>query len=220
MSLTTRCTLSHRSRPAQSPKGCVLLTNERVVWTAADPHVVFQEHGALGIPLHCVADAKEAGGGWFGGGWASPFKITFAVHPLYANAQPPVDFTLSFHGGREDRDTVFRELTRVLRDKPWQAAPPVADPVVLAAADPVAVPGGPAAPPHFEPTSALPPPPPVDQDTDGIFVILPHSSNGLGGQIAAEAAAAAAGTSQPSACPPRCGFDYDFSLEHAAIASR
>ena len=188
-------------------KGCVLLTNERVVWTAADPHVVFQEHGALGIPLHCVADAKESGGGWFGGGWASPFKITFSVQPLYANAQPPEEFTLSFHGGKEDRDSVFRELTRVLREKPWQSAPPVAAP---AAAVPAAEPPLAAPPPYTEPA---PPPPPVD--TDGIFVTLPHSSIGLGGGAAADA-----GGARPL-CPPRSRFDYDFTVEERAIiASR
>lgn len=197
---------TRRSRPAQGLKGCVLLTNERVVWTAADPHVVFQEHGALGIPLHCVADAQEGGGGWFGGGWSSAFKITFNVQPLYANAQPPEEFTISFHGGKEDRDPVFRELTRVLREKPWQSASPVVAP---AAAVPAAVPAPATPAPYTEP--ALPPPPPPPVDTDGIFVVLPHYSIGLGGRMAADGG---------PPCPSRCGFDYDFSLERSTIASR
>ena len=122
---------------------------------------------------------------------------------MYENAQPPEKFILTFHrGGREDRDRFFGELARILREKPWQPAPvvnaPVAAPQVLAPAPTVA------AVKRVEPSRP-------DPDADGIFVILPGSE---GGRLAGGAAA----TSEPVP-PARCGFDYDFLIEHKYAGS-
>ena len=109
---------------------------------------------------------------------------------MYENSQAPEKFTLTFHrGGKEERDRVFRELTRVLREKTWQPAPvvsvPVAAPQIVAPA-PAPAPAGP------------------DPDADGIFVILPGSEARSHGGAAATSGLVA---------PTRCGFDYDFAIE-------
>ena len=204
--------------------------------------MVYEEHGKLGIPLYCVCDPKEEGGGaprpprrrqppvlrrsalhvdaprltllllcvcclsrpagcvgW--GLWADPCKITFTIKPMYENSQQPEKITLSF-GGKEDRDRVFRLLTRALHDKPWQPAPAVGVP---AAAPPVQRAAPVAATP---PAVAEPAPPPADPD--GIFVVLPHAAEGpLGGGEAATV----------PVCPPRCGFEYDFTVERKYVDS-
>ena len=100
-----------------------MLTSERVIWTASDARQARQPHGALAVPLHCVANAAEAGGGVLGWGVFGSFEVTFSVQPLYDPGQPPAAVTLAFAGGKDDRDQVFRELTRLLRERPWLAQP-------------------------------------------------------------------------------------------------
>jgi hypothetical protein len=122
---------------------------------------------------------------------------------MYENAQPPEKFSITFHrGGKEGRDRFFRELTRVLREKTWQPAPvvndPVAAPQVLAPAPTVA------AVKRVEPTRP-------DPDADGIFVVLPGSE---GGRLAGGPAA----ISEPVP-PARCGFEYDFAIEYKYAGS-
>jgi hypothetical protein len=147
--------------------------------------------------------ARPTAGGLF---WTDPYKLSFTIKPMYENAQPPEKFVLTFHrGGKEDRDRVLGEMARALREKTWQPAPAVNAPV---AAPQVPTP----APAVAAPEQAQPSRP--DPDADGIFVILPGSE---GGRLA-NGAAAISGPVPPA----RCGFDYDFAIEHkyAGASSR
>ena len=130
--------------------------------------------------------------------WTEKYKLSFTIKPMYENAQPPEKFTLTFYrGGKEDRDRVFGELARVLREKTWQPAP-----VVYAAVAAPQVPTPAPAVAAVEQAEASRP----DPDADGIFVVLPGSE---GGRLAGAAAA----ISEPVP-PARCGFDYDFTIEY------
>ena len=177
--------------------GCVVLTSERVIWTASDARQARQPHGALAVPLHCVANAAQAGGGVLGWGVFGSFEVTFSVQPLYDPGQPPAAVTLAFAGGKDDRDQVFRELTRLLRERPWAQAPPVAAPTPAPAA---------AAPaPAPAPAPAAPP-----LDADGIRVQVPLL----------EKRRARSGAADGPACPARSPFSYDFSAELRVLSQR